>query len=242
MFYPGERLQYKVTWLFFRLGTIVVTTEKIPGSSADDEYRVVVSVESDPTIFFVSVHNEYESTISASSVSPLAFTAREFSGNDTLVTRYIQDTALRQVRMIQWRDPGHTDAKEEVLDSVDVFYEGASMFFLARSLIHSKLTVTVPTLVEFEFFETDITFTQKVSGVSIDAVDEDIDTKELNGFAHFVESSIGGFSGEFQGWFTNDEAAIPVLAKMNLSLGTANIELEQWSRGSWSPPVYHEKE
>ncbi|MBE0557036.1 MAG: DUF3108 domain-containing protein, partial [Proteobacteria bacterium] len=51
MFYPGERLQYKVTWLFFRLGTIVVTTEKIPGSSADDEYRVVVSVESDPTIF-----------------------------------------------------------------------------------------------------------------------------------------------------------------------------------------------
>lgn len=241
VFYSGERLQYKVSWLFFRLGTIVVTTEKLPDSSSGDLYRVVVRVESDPAIFFVSVHNEYESTISASAVKPLVFTAREFSGSDTLVTRYVLDDSLQQVRMNQWRDPGHTDRKEETLDSVGIFYEGASMYFLARSLIHSRFTVTVPTLVAFDFFETDITFTGNVTGVSIDAVDEEIETKELYGFAHFVESSLGGLSGEFEGWFTNDEAAIPVLAKMQLTLGTANIELEQWSRGTWSPPLFRKK-
>jgi hypothetical protein len=173
-------------------------------------------------------------------VKPLAFAAREISGSDTLVTRYFMDEKLHRVRMIQWRDPGHTEFKEEVRDSVDIFYEGASLFFLARTLIQSTITVTVPTLVEFDLFNTDITSTQKVSGVSIDAVSDDIDTKEVYGFAHFVDSSIGGFSGEFRGWFTNDEAAIPVLAKMQLSLGTANIELEKWSRGSWSPPLFRE--
>ncbi len=241
VFFAGERLQYKVSWLFFRLGTIVVTTEKLPPSTAGEMYRVVIRVESNPTIFFVSVHNEYESIISASSVKPIAFTARELGSSDTIVTQYFLNEDLRQLRMVQWHDPGQTERKEEVLDSVNIFYEGASMFFLARSLIHSALTVTVPTLVQFDLFNTDITITKNVEAVSIDALDDDVETLELHGYAHFVESSLGGLTGEFQGWFTNDEAAIPVLAKMQLSLGTANIELEEWSRGSWSPPPYREK-
>jgi len=241
VFFSGERLQYKVSWLFFRLGTIVVTTEKIPGTTSDERYRVGIHVESNPALFFVSVHNEYESTISASTVRPLLFIARELSGDDTVVTRYTMNDTLRQVHMVQWRDPGHTQLKEETLDSVDAFYEGASMFFFARSRINSAGAVTVPTLVELNFFKTDITFTKNTSGVSIDAVEDEIETKELYGYAHFVGSTIGGFSGEFRGWFTNDEAAIPVLAEMNLTLGTADVELEQWSRGSWSPPLFRGK-
>ena len=112
---------------------------------------------------------------------------------------------------------------------------------LARSLVHSGRTVSVPTLVEFELFQTDIVFTNVVSAVSIDAKDGDFETKELHGFAHFVESSLAGLSGKFRGWFSNDEAAIPLLAELNLSLGTADIELEQWSRGSWSPPFFREE-
>jgi len=240
VFYPGERLQYKVSWLLFRLGTIVVTTEKLPNRSSRDEYRVVVRVDSNPALFFVSVHSEYESILTTSPVRPSAFIARELRGSDTVVTRYVMNEALRQVHMSQWRDPGRINIKEEILDSVDAFYEGSSLFFLARSLVHSGRTVSVPTLVEFEFFKTDITFTNVVSAVSIDAKDEDLETKELYGFAHFVESSLAGLSGEFRGWFSNDEAAIPLQAELNLSLGTADIELEQWLRGSWSPPLLRE--
>ena len=241
VFYPGERLQYKVSWLVFRLGTIVVTTEKLPNSSSRDEYRVVVRVDSNPALFFINIHNEYESVLTTSPVRPSSFTARELSGSDTVVTRYVMDENSRQVRMVQWRDPGRVHIREEILDSVDAFYEGSSLFFLARSLVHSSRTVSVPTLVEFEFFKTDITFTNTVCAVSIDAKDEDLETKELYGFAHFVESSLAGLSGEFRGWFSNDEAAIPLQAELNLSLGTADIELEQWSRGPWSPPLLREK-
>lgn len=241
VFYPGERLQYKVSWLVFRLGTIVVTTDRVPNPSSRDEYRVRVRVDSNPALFFVSVHSEYESILSTSPVRPTSFTARELSESDTLVTRYTMNDSLDQVRMVQWRDPGHTNVKEAILDSVDAFYEGSSLFFLARSLVHSGRSVSVPTLVEFEFFKTDITFTNIVSAVSIDAKDGEFETKELYGFAHFVESSLAGLSGEFRGWFSNDEAAIPLQAELNLSLGTADIELEQWSRGSWSPPLSPEE-
>lgn len=240
VFYAGERLQYKVSWLFVRLGTIVITTQKLPTSGSGDQYLVRLRVTSNPAIFFVDVNNEYESVISASAMKPVAFTAREFTGSDTIVTQYSMDTMLRQIKIIEWSDPGHTNVQEKVIDSVDVFYEGVSMFFLARSLIHSTLTLTVPTLVSFDLFDTDITFTQKVEAVSIDAMDDEIDAKELYGFAHFVESSLAGLSGDFEGWFTNDEAAIPVVAKMQLTVGTANIELEEWSRGSWSPPPFRE--
>ena len=99
VFYPGERLQYKVSWLVFRLGTIVVTTDRLPNSSSRDEFRVRLRVDSNPALFFVSVHSEYESILSASPVRPTLFTARELSGSDTLVTRYTMNDSLHQVHM-----------------------------------------------------------------------------------------------------------------------------------------------
>lgn len=237
VFYDGERLQYKVSWLVFRLGTITVTTERLPERSARDQYRVVVRVDSNPALFFVSVHSEFESILSTSPVRPSSFTAREVDGSDTVITHYLMNYSLRQVHMVQWRTPGRRDYTEEILDSVDIFYEGSSLFFLARSLLHSGRTVSVPTLVEFDLFQTDITFTNSISRVSMEALDGDLETKELYGFAHFVESSLAGLSGEFRGWFSNDEAAIPLVANLTLSLGSADIELESWSRGTWSPPT-----
>lgn len=236
VFFSGERLQYEVSWLFFRLGTIVVTTERVDDGSSPEKYRARIRLDSNPAIFFVSVHNTYESIISTSPVRCVQFTAWEELGDDTLVTEYrIVDTA-RKVDIIQWHTLSRDTVRHSTIEDVSQVYEGASLFFLARSNLHSRDTLRAPTLVDTDLFMTDIYFNQSVVPKYFDAIDADVATKELYGNANFVEKSIGGFSGAFRGWFTIDEAAIPIYAEMNLTLGTADVELEQWSRGSWNPP------
>ena len=93
-----------------------------------------------------------------------------------------------------------------------------------------------------ELLSTDIHFTDSVASVSIGALDDDIETKEIRGQAHFGGKTFGGFSGEFRGWFSNDPASIPIRAEMTITLGTVVIELEEWNRPGWTPPLSRAKE
>ena len=47
-------------------------------------------------------------------------------------------------------------------------------------------------------------------------------------------------SGTFKGWISNDEAAVPVRAEVKILLGSLVIELEDFTREGWIPPVFGE--
>ncbi|MBI4417403.1 MAG: DUF3108 domain-containing protein [Ignavibacteriales bacterium] len=235
----AERLQYKVKWLFFRLGTITASTDRLPGSG--DLYRTAISLDSNPDLFFISIHNRYEAIIRLNPIRCEAFISREADGDDTLVTRYIFVDSLKQILMTQQMLPADTLVREEVRVGIDRFFEGASLIVLARSLVHRDTSVSVPTLVDFDLFPTDITFPSTVRSVSIGALKAPVRTRELFGKADFGGKTIGGFSGDFKGWFSDDIAAIPILAEMSITLGTVDVELEQWSREGWEPPLVPSK-
>jgi len=233
-FYPGERLQYKVKWLFFRLGTIIVTTDTIPGDMG--RFKVSLMLDSNPDVFFISIHSKYEGIVGLHPVRCESFKGFEKAGNDTVVTTYTFIDSLRRVVMEQRLMPIDTVVKSQVTDTVDRFFDGASLFFFARTMAHSNATYTAPTLVEMEMFTTDITFMGTSTATEIGAVDEEIDTRELFGKANFEGKTFGGFAGEFRGWFSNDYASVPIKAEMSISLGTVTVELEEWSRPFWFPP------
>jgi len=43
-------------------------------------------------------------------------------------------------------------------------------------------------------------------------------------------------SGKFEGWFSDDNAHIPIKALMNVYVGKILIELKSWKRTGWIPP------
>ena len=238
-FHAGERLQYRVRWLFFRLGTITVTTDTIRGDPG--KFKVLLKLDSNPDIFFISIHSIYEGIVGLHPLRCVSFLGKEKDGDDTLVTTYTYFDSLRRVVMEQRRMPVDTLVKSLVGDSIDRFFDGASLFFYARTMAHTNVRYSAPTLVEMEMFSTDISFTGKSTGVEIGAVDEEIDTRELFGKANFEGKTFGGFSGDFRGWFSNDYASIPIKAEMSISLGTVTVELEEWSRPYWIPPRVPQK-
>jgi hypothetical protein len=234
VFVSGERLEYKVKWLFFRLGTIVVSTDQLPGAAGI--YRTSITLDSNPDLFFISIHNRYEALVNSRPVHCQAFRSLEIDGSDTLVTAYTFEKATRQVHMWQSLLPDSV-LRQETKDSVDAFYDGASLFFFARTILHYDTSLTVPTLVEFDMFSTDLTTAGAADPVEISTMEEPILTREISGRANFEGSTFGGFSGDFKGWFSDDEAAVPIRAEMSITLGTVNVELERWTREGWTPPI-----
>ncbi len=239
-FLDGERLEYSVKWWIFRIGTIVTTTEKIVDTTQRGSYRVRIALDSNPDLFFIHVKSRYESILTHSPLRCIQFIGHEIEGKDTLVTYYWIDDSLRQVKMEQWKYPAGKKIKEKVQDSLDAFYEGASLVFLARQMLHSGLQINAPTVVDMDFFTTTINFTEKTKQISLGVLDHPVEGKELYGKAHFVGKSLAGFSGDFRGWFSNDKAAIPLRAEMNITLGTATIELIRWNRDGWITPQKEE--
>lgn len=239
VFQPGERLQYRVKWLFFRIGTIVVETDSIPGSPLF--VKATITLDSNPNFFLISIHNRYEAIVNSTPVRSERLRSIERSGNDTLLTTYQFVDSLEQIIMEQRILPADTVIKAGVLDSIDRFFDGSSLFFLARTLLHSGSQESVPTMVDFDLFRTDIIFSNRVVPRSISTFHEEIETRELYGRANFEGKTFAGFSGGFKGWFSNDEAAVPIQAEMNITLGSVDIELEQWSRAGWQPPRMQKK-
>jgi hypothetical protein len=70
----------------------------------------------------------------------------------------------------------------------------------------------------------------------IEAVPYPVDVLHFEGEAKFV--GVFGLTGGFEGWFSNDAARVPVLAKMKVLIGNIRIELVSWKRTGWTPPRY----
>ena len=58
----------------------------------------------------------------------------------------------------------------------------------------------------------------------------------LDGSTDFI--SVFGLTGYFEGWFSNDEASIPIVAKMKVIIGNVTLKLKSWKRAGWNPPKH----
>jgi hypothetical protein len=112
--------------------------------------------------------------------------------------------------------------------------DGLSLFFLARQMCNIKQVMSIPTLLDKDIVTTTINFQKKNENIEIDAVNYPIKTLYFNGVANWT--GIYGITGKFEGWFSDDEARIPIKAKMKVYVGDVNIELIKWKRTSWNPP------
>jgi hypothetical protein len=116
----------------------------------------------------------------------------------------------------------------------DRFQDGTSILYYARAHVRDQLGVRVPTLVRGKVGYTNFYFPAERTTEEIDAVNYPISVLEFEGFAEF--EGIFGLTGDFTGWFSDDDAAIPIKAKMKVILGSITIELKEWKRAGWSPP------
>ncbi len=231
----GEELTYVVSYTFIKLGEIKIIVKNKKIIDGKTFYSTIAYMNSYSGIPFVDLHMIYESTLNPQYYS--AFfrgivkkeeytTFTDYTFNYPKSTIKIKKGKLQPYQL--WTD-STTSAKKE-------YQDGLSILYFARMFSGSGKSISVPCFVNEKKENTLINSYTQVSGVSIDAVDYDIACVKIDGNMNFI--SVFGLTGYFEGWFSDDDAAIPIVAKLKVIIGNVKVELKSWKREGWTPPKF----
>jgi hypothetical protein len=238
----GEELEYRVSYSFFNIGTIriqVLDKEERNGSTV---YRAQALMDSNPSLsWLLELHIRFV-TVMDEGIFSYMWISEDSSSHQVDFRRFQFDYDSSRV----YSETGKKlPSGVRTVDSVDTLsvkercQDGLSLFFYARGSVRQENRVRVPTFIEKKEEYTDINFTNKRTSVEVDAIDYPVEVLEFDGEAEYV--GVFGLTGGFRGWFSNDDARVPILARMNVILGSIKIQLVKWNRPGWQPPKYVEE-
>jgi hypothetical protein len=228
----GEELVYNVRYSVFDLGQIRIKTAGRTRFATYEAFDSRALIDSYKGVPFVDMHAVFESTIDTA-VFSRGFTGKVKEDSRWDFARYAFQYDKHRILM----EMGQRDtviSKRETLAVDCAHHDGLSLFFFARDQLFSGKKLNVPAVITEKKVNAYIEFLKERTTVEIDAVDYPVDVIKFEGNAEFV--GIFGLTGDFTGWFSNDEARVPILAKMKVIIGSVTIELMQWKRPGWVPP------
>ncbi|MBI5215951.1 MAG: DUF3108 domain-containing protein [Ignavibacteriae bacterium] len=233
LFQIGEELTYNVSYAFLDIGQVRIKIVDKFQENGKTLYSAIAYIDSYKGVPFVDLHTIYETKISPPLCSDW-FRARTKDEKKWWHITYEMDYEKHSMDITQGEFGTESIHKQQTVPLDTFFQDGLSLFFFARSHVRYQHKVTVPTIIQEQKVSTFLNFMNERTTEEIDAVDYPVDVVRFDGRADFV--GIFGMTGDFEGWFSNDEARVPILAKMKVLIGNVRIELMKWKRAGWNPP------
>lgn len=233
----GEELNYVVSYSFINLGEIKIRVKDKKIVNGKTYYNAVAYIDSYDGIPFVNLHQIYESKVNQDYYSD--FFRGIVKGDDyTTYTEYYFDYDSSEIRIKKGKFSPYELWVDSTTSAEKQFHDGLSIFFFARMLCGENNSMKLPCFVNEKKVYTRLNFYDEIIPVSVASIDYDVDCVRLDGEMDFI--SIFGLTGYFEGWFSNDEASIPVVANMKVIIGNITLELKSWKREGWIPPKYQD--
>lgn len=236
-FKVGEELTYVVKYSVLSVGEVRIKVKDKKTIKGKTFYITYAYIDSYSGIPFVDLHQIYESYVDENLYSDY-FKALILGDEFTAYTEYNFDYRKSIIHVKKGKVNPPQVWTDSTTSADKKYQDGLSIFYYARMNTGQQKSENVPCFVTEDKVFTKLNFYKNVEGVSIDAVDYDIACVKLDGETDFI--SVFGLTGYFEGWFTDDEAAIPVVAKMKVIIGNITLELKSWKRDGWNPPEYKE--
>ena len=239
VFSEGEELVYEVRWLFVTLGEIRLKTlsaRKEVGAGRNIVKALIDSYDLKIADVHSVVQSEIDSTLTC--VYSTSIEKRGDKGWWMLKNQYDRQKQRLTIED-SWRrerdGPAYTSTNIDTFKVDGILQDGLSILYYARSQSHIRGTINVPTIVYKQLGSTWLRFTGEKDNLEIDALDVPVKTVAFEGRADF--EGIFGLSGDFEAWFSDDDAAVPIKAKLGVILGSVTIELKEWHRNGWTIPI-----
>lgn len=229
---PGEELTYEVSYMGIKLGTIEITTDKLQSDKNGSFYNTKAKIETYKSIPFIKIKVEYNShtdkTVSFSHQFRGDYKSADYWDIHKIFFNYDKSNIYvsKENKNGKYFEKSYPNTKK--------YADGLTIFFIARNFLTSGKKITIPTIVDKNLESTELNFSGKKMDISIEPVKYPIKTVYFNGKANWT--GIYGLSGGFEGWFSDDDARIPIRAKLNLYIGAAQVDLIKWKRRGWEPP------
>jgi len=232
----GEEITYVVKYLAFEIGEIKLVVRKIEVDGTDTLYSAIAYINSYEGIPFVNLHQIYETKFDKKQVSH--YFKGSILGDDTTFTKYYFNKGKNNIHIVKGRERTNEIWTDSTINYDRDYQDGLSLFYFARLRTAQQKKVNVPVFINEKHEKTYINFYNEVEDMDIDAVDFDISCVRLDGETEF--RGIFGLTGYFEGWFSNDQYAVPIVAKMQVLIGSITLELKHWKKKGWMPPKYQD--
>jgi hypothetical protein len=234
MYLKGEELLYEVSYTMFSLGTVKVEVVDSYERDGKTFYKAKTYIDSYSGVPFVSLHFVFYSDMMPTAYSNF-FSAYETKKPEEMkYTKYQFDYQKKRVSYEKGISPQNKITETGTTPIPGLIVDGLSLFYYARLNVHQHRQINMPTFVEEKVVNTFFDFTNTKSVSEIDAVKYPVQTVDFEGHTDYV--GFFGMTGGFTGSFSNDAAAVPIVAKMNVVVGKVHIELIKWNRPGWAPP------
>ena len=228
----GEELTYEVSYMGLKLGTIRLVTEKEQKDGANSYYTTKAFIKTYKSIPFLNIEVLYTSHTDKSATFSHQFNGKYKSGDYWDVQKIFFNYDKSNIYVSKENANGKYFEKSYM--SKKKYADGLTIFYLARNFLMTNKNVTIPTIVDKDTAKTEINFNGKRLPITIPTIDYPVKTVHFNGTAHWT--GVYGLSGGFEGWFSDDDARVPIRAKLQLYIGAATVELIKWKRKGWTPP------
>lgn len=231
----GEELTYQVSYLFIKLGEIKIMVTNKKNINGETYYNTIAYIDSYSGIPFVNLHMIYKSTISPDFYS-VFFKGIVKKDEYSTFTDYYFNYDSSSIRIIKGKIEPYQLWTDSTVSINKKYQDGLSILYYARYLSGSGKSEEVPCFVSEKKGITTINTYNEVTGISIDAVKYKIACVKEDGHMNFI--SIFGLTGNFEGWFSDDAASVPIVAKLNVIIGDVKVELKSWDKPGWMPPKF----
>lgn len=227
----GEELVYEVKYLFFKLGQIKFKVVDKFSENGTDFYKVRVRIDS-YSVPFVDIHADFEAVFDSKFIARRYHSEqRERKYYQSVKYQLIENPSAYVVEKNYYNFEYNTKGRK--IDTVKIstmYCDGPSLFYYARSNFNQTKTIAVPTFIEGTKGITVINFGRKKTKIKIDAISKPVDSYEIDGKANYI--GFFGLTGDFTGWISADEKAIPLKGKLKVLVGSVVVELKNWNN-SW---------
>jgi len=235
VFEDGEELYYEVYYAFINVGWVKFNTEKVVGKK--DTYICRAKLKSNDAVPFINIDYEFKRQveINNNNVRPLFFESREFDDSKVAVITYNfnYDSGFVDIKKTGFNNQIEYSKR---ISTKTIFQDGLSIFYYARYNFNNTQRVNVPVLINQDSVGVSLDYNTDKTDVSIDDIKYNISSLLLEGNTDY--ELVYGLTGNFEGWFSNDNARIPLKAKFKVKIGNVTLELKSWKRQNWTPPKY----
>jgi hypothetical protein len=234
-----EELVYEVSYMGIGLGTVTSRVVAIDTGKGRYLLKAECLIRSYKGVPFVTLNTVFQSTMDRY-CSSVSFASRDAMEDTT--HKYVQyEYTPRRDALYVFERLGNKalDYKYDTLSLDGLrWQDGLSLLFYARAHARQRFKDKVPVLMYKDKSTADIHFGIEREAMDIDKVDYEIKTVKLEGESKFT--GIFGLTGDFEGWFSDDYAAVPIYAKMHVIIGSIRLELIRWKKPGWKPPRYED--
>jgi len=235
----GEELKYEVYFGFIKLGEVKMKMTSIENEEGGKKTcNAIAYIKSYDGIPFVTLNNIFESEMDLvkDQLYSAKFYSTEFKDKTIQKTDYRFNYDSGKVKVIREIDNKIENSGTINFNKGIKFQDGLSLFYTARMNSFANKNYNVPIFINEGQSSVKYSFNINKDVVSVNSVDYDISVIKVAGVADFT--GVFGLTGEFVGWFSDDEYRVPIKAQLNVLIGSITLELASYKKKNWKPPLF----